>query len=36
MPEVFLRMKIGSERTLEELESIFNTIANKIHRKETY
>jgi len=34
MPEVFLRMKIGSENTLEELETVFNSIANKIHRKE--
>ena len=35
MPEILLRMKIGKERSLAELEDIFNHVANKIHRGET-
>ena len=34
MPEILLRMKIGKERSLAELEAIFNNVANKIHRGE--
>ena len=34
MPEILLRMKIGSEYTLAELEAVFNRVANKIHRGE--
>ena len=33
MPEILLRMKIGNDYTLKELEHIMNTIANKIYKK---
>ena len=35
MPEILLRMKIGNEYTLPELEAVFNRVANKIYRGET-
>lgn len=34
MPEVLLRMKIGSEYSLKELQSVFNTVANRINKKQ--
>lgn len=34
MPEILLRMKIGNDLTLAELETMFNNIANKIHKEE--
>jgi hypothetical protein len=33
MPEVLLRMKIGHDLLLKELEEIFNIICNKINQK---
>ena len=33
MPEVLLRMKIGNDLTLKELEDIFNTVVNRIKDK---
>lgn len=32
MPEILLRMHIGNNHTLVQLEEIFNTIANKINK----
>lgn len=34
MPEVLLRMKIGYDLTLSDLEDIFNSVCNKVARKE--
>ena len=34
MPEVLLRMKIGHDLSLSDLEDIFNAVCNKIVRKE--
>ena len=34
MPELLLRMKIGNELTLEDLQDILNTVLNKMARKE--
>ena len=33
MPEILLRMKIGNDYTLEQLNKMFNTVANKIKQK---
>jgi len=33
MPEILLRMKIGNEYTLDQLNKMFNTVANKIKQK---
>jgi hypothetical protein len=33
MPEVLLRMKIASEYSLKELQTVFNTVANRINKK---
>lgn len=32
MPEVLLRLKLGNELSLDQLEDIFNTICNKINQ----
>ena len=34
MPEVLLRMKIASEYSLKELQTVFNTVANRINKKQ--
>lgn len=33
MPEILLRMKIGNDFTLDELNKVFNTVANQIKQK---